>query len=228
MIAVPIITGLYVFMNLAYMTVLNQTEMIHASAVAVRFGERILGPVAFIVPLGVALATFGCAMSIQFGVTRLCFVAAQEGHFLEPMSYVHVRRSTPAPAVALQGVLAFSFILAGDIETLIEFASFLIWFFYGAAVICLLVIRKTQPDTPRPYKVPLVVPIFILSVAVFLSIVPVVAQPSLKFLFAIAFIFSGVLVYIPFVYMKKTPFFIGNFSNKNISSILCFLIFSIF
>lgn len=33
---------------------------------------------------------------------RLCFVAGREGHFLEPMSYIHVRKATPGPAVALQ------------------------------------------------------------------------------------------------------------------------------
>lgn len=68
--AVPIITGLYVFMNLAYMTVLTPSEMMTAPAVAVEFGNRILGPMAFLIPLGVALSTFGCALSVQFGVTR--------------------------------------------------------------------------------------------------------------------------------------------------------------
>lgn len=119
-IAVPVVTALYVFMNLAYMTVLTPSEMISAPAVALLFGERMLGPFSFIIPLGVALSTFGCAMSIQFATTRfvlflngsmlrcvkyschrLCFVSGREGHFLEPMSYVHVRRSTPIPAVAL-------------------------------------------------------------------------------------------------------------------------------
>lgn len=66
----PIITALYVFMNLAYMTVLSQGEMEAAPAVAVAFGNKILGPFAFLIPVGVALSTFGCAMSIQFGVTR--------------------------------------------------------------------------------------------------------------------------------------------------------------
>ena len=50
---------------------------------------------------------------------------------LEPLSYIHVTRATPAPAVAMQGVLAFIFLIVGDINALIEFASFLIWFFYG-------------------------------------------------------------------------------------------------
>lgn len=57
-------------MNLAYMTVLSQSEMESAPAVAVAFGSKLLGSFDFIIPLGVALSTFGCAMSIQFGVTR--------------------------------------------------------------------------------------------------------------------------------------------------------------
>lgn len=70
MIAVPIVTLLYVFMNIAYMTVLTPQEMVSAQAVAVLFGERILGSFSFIIPLGVALSTLGCGLSLQFGVTR--------------------------------------------------------------------------------------------------------------------------------------------------------------
>lgn len=97
------------------MVVLSPSEMMTSPAVAVEFGKRVLGPAAFLIPLGVALSTFGCALSIQFGVTRLCFVAGREGHFLEPMSYIHYLKATPGPAVALQvsvfrslnGVIAF-------------------------------------------------------------------------------------------------------------------------
>ena len=192
-------------MNLAYMTVLTPHEMINAEAVGLAFGERALGSFAFIIPLGVALSTFGCAMSIQFGVTRLCFVAGREGHMLEPLSYIHIRRATPAPAVFMQGIIALIFIVIGDIEALIEFASFLIWFFYGSAVVALLVMRKTKPDIPRPYRVPTVIPFFILAVSLFLSIMPIIADPSPKYLLAILFILSGVAVYTPFVYYKIRP-----------------------
>ncbi|XP_053685136.1 b(0,+)-type amino acid transporter 1-like [Sabethes cyaneus] len=204
-IAVPIITGLYVFMNMAYMTVLSPEEMIKSEAVGLDFGERVLGSFAFLIPLGVACATFGCALSIQFGVTRLCYVASQEGQMLESLSYIHVRRLTPAPAVAMQAILALMFILVGNIEELIELASFFIWFFYGSAFIALLTLRKTQPNVHRPYKVPLFVPIITLGVSIFLSIVPIVADPSPKYFFAVAFILSGIAVYTPFVYYKIRP-----------------------
>lgn len=89
-------------MNFSYLIVLSPAEMIGSDAVAVDFGTRVFGVFAFIIPIGVALATFGCALSIQFSVTRLCFVAGREGHFLAPMSYIHYERMTPGPAVALQ------------------------------------------------------------------------------------------------------------------------------
>lgn len=57
-------------MNVAYMIVLTKYEMIHSEAVGINFGEKVLGSFSFVIPLGVALSTFGCALSIQFGVTR--------------------------------------------------------------------------------------------------------------------------------------------------------------
>lgn len=70
MIAVPLVTLFYVLMNISYMTVLSVPEMTSVPAVAVTFGEKILGPFQFIIPLGVAISTFSCALNVQFGVTR--------------------------------------------------------------------------------------------------------------------------------------------------------------
>ncbi|PSN40528.1 hypothetical protein C0J52_12262 [Blattella germanica] len=116
-------------------------------------GNRTLGVMNFIIPLGVAISAFGSALSIQFSIARLCYVAGKEGHMLEAFSYIHMRRLTPAPAVLLQGVLTMIFILAGNIATLIDFASFLIWIFYGLAMVSLLITRKTMKDVERPFKV---------------------------------------------------------------------------
>lgn len=104
--------------------------------------------------------------------------------------------------------------MLGDVEQLIEFASFLIWVFYGAAVVCLLVLRKIQPDLPRPYKVPLIVPYITLGVAVFLAVTPMFSEPPAKYLAALGFIFSGVVFYVPFVYYKKRPKIMGKFFSR--------------
>jgi solute carrier family 7 (L-type amino acid transporter), member 9/15 len=105
----------------------------------------------------------------------------------------------------LQAVLTSIFIIVGNIRTLIEFASWFLWFFYGLAMVALLVLRWTQATKPRPYRVPTPVPCFVLLVAIFLSILPIVHDPSIKYLMAIGFIVLGAIVYIIFVYYKKTP-----------------------
>ena len=81
----------------------EQKSNVHGCGLLLQtFADRMLGAMKFVIPLGVALSTFGCALSIQFGVTRLCYVAGREGHMVEAFSYIHVRRLTPAPAVILQ------------------------------------------------------------------------------------------------------------------------------
>lgn len=97
------------------------------------------------------------------------------------------------------------FVVAGDVGVLIELASFLVWIAYGGAMSCVIVMRKTHPHIPRPFRVPIVIPIFTVSVSLFLAIIPMITKPSIRYLFALGFILVGVLVYIPFVYMKKRP-----------------------
>ncbi|KAI4473884.1 hypothetical protein M0802_015894 [Mischocyttarus mexicanus] len=159
LIAVPTITVIYVSMNLMYMAALTIPEMVSAPAVAVLWAERVLPSwLAFAIPLGVAFSTFGCGLSIQFSVSRLCYVAGREGHVPRIFSYVHMEKLTPATAVAFQGILTLICLLVGDITALIEFASFLTWVFYGFAMIALIIMRRTKPDAPRPYAVPILIP----------------------------------------------------------------------
>ena len=45
-------------------------------------------------------------------------------------------------------------VLMGGIESLIDFFSFTVSFFYALAMVALLVLRRTRPNLARPYKVP--------------------------------------------------------------------------
>ncbi|RZF34113.1 hypothetical protein LSTR_LSTR010961 [Laodelphax striatellus] len=207
LIGVPLVTILYFFMNVSYMSVLTIPEMMSASAVAESFGEKVMGNLSIIIPIGVALSTFSCSLSVQFGVSRLCYAAGREGHMIEAFSYIHVRKCTPASAVAVQGLLTTIFILAGDISKLIEFASFLIWIFYGLTMVALIVLCYKKPLANRPYKVPILIPISLLILSVVLAAVPIVFNPQIQYICALIFILLGLCVYYPFVYLKyRLPF----------------------
>lgn len=45
-------------------------EMLSSQAVAITFGGKMLGKFLFVIPLGVTISTFGCAMAVQFSNTR--------------------------------------------------------------------------------------------------------------------------------------------------------------
>lgn len=78
---------------------MSPMEMITSEAVAVTFGNRVLGFMAWLMPLSVTISTFGSANGTLFAAGRLCFAASREGHLLDILSYVHVRRYTPAPGL---------------------------------------------------------------------------------------------------------------------------------
>ena len=63
------------------------------------FGTRMLGVMAWLMPLSVAISTFGSANGTIFAAGRLCYVASREGHLVDILSFVHKENLTPAPAL---------------------------------------------------------------------------------------------------------------------------------
>jgi L-type amino acid transporter 9 len=50
---------------------------------------------AWLMPLSVAISTFGAANGTIFAAGRLCYVASREGHLVDVLSFVHVKKLTP-------------------------------------------------------------------------------------------------------------------------------------
>ncbi|GCB80778.1 hypothetical protein scyTo_0023096, partial [Scyliorhinus torazame] len=63
------------------------------------FGDRVLTPASWVVPLFVVFSTFGAANGSCFTAGRLTFATAREGHMVKILSYINVRRLTPSPAL---------------------------------------------------------------------------------------------------------------------------------
>jgi len=199
-IAIPLVTICYVLVNISYLTVMSPSEMLVSDAVAVTFGNRILGPMAWLMPLSVAISTFGSANGTIFAAGRLCYVASREGHLVDVLSFVHIKKLTPAPALLFHAVTALAMVLSGDIEGLIDFFSFTVWIFYGMSMLALIVLRYKCPKMHRPYKVPIVIPIIVLIISVYLVIAPIIDNPQIEYMYSIMFMVVGALLYLPFVH----------------------------
>ena len=64
-----------------------------------------LGMFAWLMPLSVAISTFGSANGTIFAAGRLCYVASREGHLVDVLSFVHKDNLTPAPALLFNVIL---------------------------------------------------------------------------------------------------------------------------
>ncbi|XP_061699171.1 b(0,+)-type amino acid transporter 1-like [Syngnathoides biaculeatus] len=204
-IAIATVTGLYLLVNVSYLTVMTPKELISSSAVAVTWGNKVLGSWGWIMSIAAALSAFGSLNGTFFSGGRVCFVAAREGHMPEILSMAHVHRLTPSPALIFTTVVSLLVLIPGDFQSIVNFFSFTAWFFYAITLSGLLYLKIRNPELPRPYRVPIVLPILVLIAAVFLVLAPIIDNPQIEYLYVTLFIFSGVIIYIPFIHYKLCP-----------------------
>ncbi|KAF2987074.1 hypothetical protein EK904_013761 [Melospiza melodia maxima] len=201
-IGIPLVTVCYVLINVSYFTVMTSTELLQSQAVAVTFGDRVLYPASWIVPLFVVFSTLGSANGTCFTAGRLVYVAGREGHVLKILSYISVKRLTPAPAIIFYGAIAIIYVIPGDINSLINYFSFAVWIFYGLTVLALIVMRFTRKELKRPIRVPIIIPVIVTLVSIVLVLAPIISAPELPYLYCTLFILSGLIVYALFVHLK--------------------------
>ncbi|KAJ1149448.1 hypothetical protein NDU88_002258 [Pleurodeles waltl] len=209
LIAIPLVTCVYILVNVSYFAAMTPSELLSSGAVAISWGDKVLGSSwSWLIPLAVALSTFGSANGSFFCGGRSCYVAAREGHMPDVLSMAHVHRLTPSPALIFTAVVSLIMIIPGNFSSIVNFFSFTAWLFYGITISGLLYLKIKKPHLPRPYKVPVIIPIIFLVAAVYLVLAPIIDSPQIEFLYVILFILSGIIVYIPLVHFKRYPKFL--------------------
>ncbi|KAK4288738.1 hypothetical protein Pmani_038253 [Petrolisthes manimaculis] len=63
--------------------------------------------------------------------------------------------------------------------------------------------RKHTPSPALLFNVPIVIPVVVLLVSVYLVVGPIIDSPQIEYLYATLFIIAGLVFYFPLVYMKK-------------------------
>lgn len=202
-VALPLVTVVYVLVNVAYLVVLSPSDILSSNAVAVAFGSEVLGPLKYSIPVFVALSTFGSLNGILFTSGRLFLAGAREGHLPPILSFIHVHAHTPVPALMITCLLSLV-MLGGDIIFLINCLSFVLWLSIGAAIAALLWLRRSRPNLKRPIRVHTALPITFLAGCTYLVVVPMITEPISTGM-GILMTLSGILVYLVGIVWKNKP-----------------------
>ncbi|KAH7642158.1 Y+L amino acid transporter 2 isoform X2 [Dermatophagoides farinae] len=206
-ISCSLVTIVYTMTIIAFHSTLSVADVLSAEAVAVTFAERLYGWMAWIVPVFVAMSTFGGVNGILFTSSRLFFAGAEQKQMPEILAMIQVNHLTPTPAVIGMCLLSLIYLASKDIYALINYVGFATWLAIGLGVACLPYLRWKRPDLHRPIRVNLIWPTIYILASIFITIVPMIADPKGTLTGALI-ILTGVPVYVIFIAWKNKPRFL--------------------
>ncbi len=124
-----------------------------------------------LIAIAIMISTFGTTNGTIMMSARVYYAMAREGLFFKRLKNIHPRFHTPGPSLIVQGVWASILVLSGTFDQLTDMLIFVSWIFYALGTLGVIVLRKTMPNAPRPYKVwgyPVVPWIFIAFASVYI------------------------------------------------------------
>jgi len=152
-LGVGLAIAIYVLANLAYLRVLPVGEIATTARVGALAAERTMGTaggafVSFTILMSIVGAINGWALTAP----RIYFAQARDGLFFQQCAAIHPRFQTPYVSILMFGTWSALLALTGTYETLASYAMYAAWVFYGLTAMAVLVLRRAQPDRPRPYR----------------------------------------------------------------------------
>lgn len=204
MVGTGSIVVLYVIINAAYMQVMSVEQLAAVDPnkiAAVEVAAEMAGPIgALILSVLILVSTLNCTNTTILTSARIFYAVAKERLFLQYAGKVHPTHGTPANAIILQGVWAVILIWWGTFDDLTDLLIFASFIFYGATALGVLLMRRREPNSERPYRVfayP-VLPILFALFCVSLVIITIYNSP-VQSLIGLGLIGTGIPVYMYYI-----------------------------
>ncbi|MEO5823213.1 MAG: amino acid permease [Vicinamibacteraceae bacterium] len=149
-----IVVVVYLAMNAVYLYALPITTLagLELRVIDAAADQLFGGAAAGALTLLSVLITAGTISAMVFAGPRVYYAMARDGLFVPAAAVVHPRWRTPVAAIAAQGLWSAVLVLSGTFSQLVSYTGFAIVLFAGIAVAALFVLRRREPDAPRPFR----------------------------------------------------------------------------
>ncbi len=182
LLGTALIAAIYLAVIAGYYVTLRLPEIAASRLVAADAASRVMGRAGgAVVAAMVMLSAFGALNGSTMTGPRIFWAMADDGLFFRRVAAVHPRYGTPHVAIALAAGLGIVYVTFRSFEQLADAFILGIWPFYAGAVLAVFVLRRREPDAPRPYRTwgyP-VTPILFLLASLLMLANSVIHEPAL-------------------------------------------------
>jgi APA family basic amino acid/polyamine antiporter len=190
--------GIYLFANVGYLAALGTEGVARSDRVAAEAVGAIVGPgTAKLIAAAILVSIFSAMNGITISAPRVYYAMARDGLFFSKLADVHPRYGTPAISIIAGTIWAMVLAVSGTFEQLLTYVVFVGWIFYALGAACVFVLRRTQPDAERPFRVPGYpwTPLLFIVAAVALVLNTIATQPG-RAAIGIGVVLLGLPVYL--------------------------------
>jgi len=148
------VIAIYLLLNVLYLYVIPVGELarIDRSVLDV-IADRLLGNSAGNIMGMVSIISLAASISaMTLTGPRIYYAMARDQMFFARVAVVHARYHTPSTAILAQAAWSSLLVLTATAETLVNYTGFAIVLFSGTAVVALFILRRREPDAPRPFR----------------------------------------------------------------------------
>jgi len=121
--------------------------------------------VGWFVALGAAISMSAVLLVFQYGQPRIFFAMGRDGLLPRWAAKLHPVTKIPSTTTLITGLFVASWALIGDAAETYDLTNIGTLFAFMLVSIGVLVLRYKEPNRPRPFRVPMVWPVCVLSAA---------------------------------------------------------------
>jgi len=152
---VVLVLAIYLVLNAAFLRVVPVAEMAGDPFVAATVASRLFGPTGDTILRALMIVSLLASVNalVLMG-SRVPFALSRDG--LLPAALQRVNAGgTPTVSLLAGTLLALGFIATNTFNTVLALLAFFFVASYALSFTSLFVLRRREPDTPRPFRVPL-------------------------------------------------------------------------